>query len=300
MSGSKPVVLIDTERLPEEGNWRWCPADPRRGTEEFYTATARELTARGNTVVVRYDGPDADVDGVVYVPRERDVSFAFDVSLACNQDPRTAGEYERRCAPEGQRVVWWTNKYGQTYADVVRGGGGPDAYVVISNYHRLAFGRGAVIGHGCDHERLPRPAAKAPIAAYTSSPDRGLDFLRGVWPEIEKATGVRLVATDGSMTNAEVDNLYTAAKFWVHPGLGVELFCISALKAQVAGCIPIVVPHMALEETVRFGCKTDLWRFAEAAIETIRGASSVTVPHASDFPTWASVTADLAAVLGVK
>lgn len=265
-------ILIDTEELPEA--FQWDPTAPKRGTEEFYVRTAECLGEMGHDVVVAYDGLDDVVRGVRYMSRGSPVTLGADAVIECNRPSRTRG-------------LQWSNRY-----DHAVQGAKPD--VVLSHFHRALAGGGTVIGHGCDPERLVRPTSKAPIAAFTGSPDRGLGFLRSVWPDIERATGVRLVASEGKMTMDEVDALYRAAKFWVHPGLGIELFCISALKAQVAGCIPIVVPHMALDETVKFGCKTSVWDFREAAIECILNPPAVAEVTG---PTWMDVTKQLRELL---
>lgn len=85
-------------------------------------------------------------------------------------------------------------------------------------------------------------------------------------------------------------DLYKESEFWLHPGQGVELFCISAVKAQTAGCIPVVVPTMALAETVKFGVKTTLADYKEDLI------AAITHPPAQrhiDFGSWDTVASDL-------
>jgi hypothetical protein len=285
-------VLIDTEVLPPE--YHWDPRGYRRGTEEFYVETAAALLKLGFTeVVVRYDGPLLEHNGVAYIPRSGvEVGVAPDAYLACNQG---SGTIPHPAAAD--RNVYWTNKYGLRAADVQPGW---DATVVISEYHRSIFMAGCpfadepqVIGHGTDLVYDRRP--KAPICIYTSAPDRGLSFLREIWPEVERMTGYKLVVADGSMTNEEMSELYQSAQYWLHPGLGIELFCISALKAQAAHCIPVVVPHMALDETVKFGVKASLWQYRDALIAAL--GNPLVVPADYKAPTWLEATAPLAALL---
>lgn len=278
--------LIDTEPLPPD--FRWVPGEFRRGTEEFYQRTAESLLALGFTAVdVVYDGDHCAVNGVDYHSRESHSWGPPDAYLPCNQAD---------AKPFAPRNVYWNNKYGWRRCDV------PDdfdAYVVLSQYHKTVFLAGGlsaervhVVGHGCD----PIPAqAKAPICCYTSSPDRGLGFLQEIWSEVERQTGYRLVASGGTMTTVEVSELYAHSSFALFPGLGVELFCLAALKAQAAGCIPIVVPHMALAETVKFGVKSDIFTYQQTIIDTIRNPPSI--PSDYRAPTWLEATEPLAALL---
>jgi hypothetical protein len=289
--------LIQTEVLPE--GWRWDPRQFRRGTEEFYVKTAESLMKLGfDEVVVAYDGPYVVHNGVEYLKRDHARVIAraeYSAVLDCNQPPDKPSDNATDCR------VFWTNKYGWRLSDLQDMM--YDSYVVISPFHESIFLTGVtddydvdrvhVIGHGCD----PIPAKdKAPVVAYTSSPDRGLDFLKSFWGEVGAATGYRLVPADGSLTNEEMNELYARAKFWIHPGLGIELFCISALKAQAAGCIPLVVPHMALDSTVKFGLKAgSLFEFKDRIIETIRNPPEI--PADFKAPTWLEATAPLAALL---
>jgi glycosyltransferase involved in cell wall biosynthesis len=52
-----------------------------------------------------------------------------------------------------------------------------------------------------------------------------------------------------------VEELFKSG-IWVYPcHTDVETFCISAWKAQAAGCVPVVTTCAALDETVRSGIK---------------------------------------------
>lgn len=269
-------VDLWTETLPPE--YHWDPLDPRRGTEEFYVRTAESLVDRGHDVTVLYDGSRVVHNGVVYCPR---VEYAsrYDITIYCN-DPEGATPVS------GARLIRWTNKYGDRPSTIGRF----HSRVVISQFQKSIYGDAVVIGHGCDPIE-PKP--KLNQALYSSSPDRGLDFLKAIWPRVQAATGVELVHTTGTDSNDSVKDLYASARFWLHPGLGVELFCLSALKAQAAGCIPCVVPHMALAETVKYGLKTSLDRFERDLI-----AYFLSDPQPEPFvaPTWQSVTEQLEAL----
>jgi len=264
---------------------------PFRGTEEFYTQTATHLNHMGHHVRVFYDGLRQRVDGADYLPRNQ---YKGDCAalLVCNTHPSAAHP----------NAVRWTNLATDR---IVNMPAGYKAHVVISPYARDLFGGGSIVGHGYDPEEYFAPVpsgSRDPIVFFTSSPDRGGDFLRSIAPRVYRATGHRFVfAYDGKRSEREMATLYRKAAAWVHPGLGTELFCISALKAQISGAIPVVVPNQALATTVRFGVKTTLNAFADDLIgllndrdrqREIRGLMAM-----ARFPTWGEVTAELERVL---
>lgn len=283
-------ICIWTETLPAEYHWR--PEHPVRGTEEFYVRTAEELARRGHYVDVIYDGPTTyhQTLNLAFLDRPRTgLRPGYDVLLYCNDTVETFDVWFGGCPALRIR---WTNKYGERYTPAHDS----FAFVVgISEFQRSTFGPSMkVVGHGCD----PMPTGvKRNQACFTSSPDRGLDFLQSIWPRVQDETGVRLRWADGQMSNDVVNALYAESLYWLHPGLGVELFCLSALKAQAAGCIPCVVPHMALAETVKYGLKTSLDRYERDLIAFFKSDPK---PEPFTAPTWAQVTAQLAALWECK
>lgn len=94
---------------------------------------------------------------------------------------------------------------------------------------------------------------------YASSPDRGLSFLELIWPEILEAhpdaTLVTTYSDSHRKTNQEMVDLYHQSDILAFPCLGAERYCITAMKAQMYGTIPCVIPNMALQDTVQFGEK---------------------------------------------
>lgn len=120
---------------------------------------------------------------------------------------------------------------------------------------------------------------------YASNYSRGLELLLDIWPQIKdqqpKATldvyygwnhwGTMTAVTElkikkqlndlvslgvkhhGLVGHKELHEAYARNSLWTYPCTSVETFCISALKAQYAGCMPVIVRHSALSETVQNG-----------------------------------------------
>jgi hypothetical protein len=103
-------------------------------------------------------------------------------------------------------------------------------------------------------ERIPKQCL------YASSPDRGLDYLESIWPEVLKyhpdATLVRTYSKFKRRSNQEMVDLYHQSDILAYPCNGGERYCITAIKAQMYGTIPCVIDTMALQDTVQFGKKS--------------------------------------------
>lgn len=122
---------------------------------------------------------------------------------------------------------------------------------------------------------------------YGSNYARGLEILLEIWPiikfrfpkatldiyygwqhwglispEKEKKMRERLaeissmgVTDHGLVSHKELNDAYARASFWTYPCIAPETFCITALRAQLAGGIPVILEGSALKETVRHGYK---------------------------------------------
>lgn len=125
---------------------------------------------------------------------------------------------------------------------------------------------------------------------YASSPDRGLDTLLDMWPEIVRAQPkaklkvfygfnkwfdvrykndkermlwkenlLRMMEEDDSITyygSVGQDVLATeisSSGVWAYPTQFGEISCITAMKMQCGGAIPVSTNYAALNETCRFG-----------------------------------------------
>lgn len=128
---------------------------------------------------------------------------------------------------------------------------------------------------------------------FFSSADRGLDTLLELIPQVEEQLGrkvscvwaygwdmfdkyhsknpekmkwkwqvIRKMAdvgmeNKGRLSHEELAKLMQDTKVWAYPTEFTEIHCITALKAQEAGCIPVTTNVGALAETVVSGHKTD-------------------------------------------
>ena len=125
---------------------------------------------------------------------------------------------------------------------------------------------------------------------YTSSYDRGLEHLLRMWSEIRQEVpdaeihifygwdvydkmvkqGARdpkfkqmlsvMMVQDGIFEHGRIGHKALVKELqksgiWSYPSHFEEISCISAMKAQAAGCIPVCTDYAALDETVKYGFK---------------------------------------------
>lgn len=123
---------------------------------------------------------------------------------------------------------------------------------------------------------------------YTSAPDQGLECLLELWPKVisrvpwatlrafygwdgwayrnsqnpwalewrakvENMAGVILENEFTHIPLGEIALEYIKSDLWVYPTQAEETSCISAMKAQVAGAVPVVAGGGALIENINFG-----------------------------------------------
>lgn len=264
------TISIYTEILPRE--FQWSPReDVPSGTVEFYIATAEELS-KNNEVIVYYDGDATHYKNVYYLPRE--MYGPSEINIHCNDR-----------ASFGKRNIYWTNKIDQKAKDYMD----YDHRITISKYHKSIFGDSTIIGHGI-YPEFYKSGKKENICLYSSSPDRAGEVLNELEPHIT-SLGYKLIRTySKAISEREMIDLYAKSRFWLHPCQGVELFCISAVKAQASGCIPIVVPNMALAETVKTGIKCELKDYKDELINALKNPPKI---EKYTPPSWEDVTCDI-------
>jgi glycosyltransferase involved in cell wall biosynthesis len=146
-----------------------------------------------------------------------------------------------------------------------------------------------IFGNGINPEQFKRGSNKNnPYSCiYGSNYARGLEILLDIWPKIkekfpqasldiyygwihwglltdEKEASMRSQVSDlakldvqehGSVGHEELNRAYEAASLWTYPCIQDETFCITGLRAQLAGAIPVITERSALKETVRSGFK---------------------------------------------
>lgn len=147
-------------------------------------------------------------------------------------------------------------------------------------------------GNGIDLAQFEGKKPKRNIhrCIWTSSYDRGLDNLLKMWPDIRKEVpdaelhifyGWNLfdaihtnnperkawkakvdelmkqegVVHHGRVGQQEVVDETFKSGFWTYPTHFYEISCITAMKCQAAGAIPVVCSYAALKETVQHGVK---------------------------------------------
>jgi glycosyltransferase involved in cell wall biosynthesis len=239
----------------------WKPTDIRLGgTEESVVRWSEEFVASGHEVTVFQNGYYGYYHEVWYADRD-EYSGGFDVTINVKSP---------EVAPIGP--TWYlTNETDASKLDLSAYDGVIWPSQWAKDRIRVNNANVQVVPHGYDETTI-YPATKMPKQVlYASSPDRGLYTLLEVWPEVVEAhPDAMLIVTYGAkprdvpntifmgeVSEVEMNDLYKTSDIWCHPCNGGELFGITAIKAQAAGCVPVYFPTMALAETVQSGIKSN-------------------------------------------
>ena len=265
----------------------WSPWDTRLGgSEESYVEWAVHLAKRGHNVTVYHNGKHGNYSGVDFC--DRSDYKPGGVTLNCNYPT----------APVVGPTIYFNNLVDasaynfEAFQEVVH----------PSNYAREHVGithpRQTIVPHGYDSTTIYyNPEEKVPhTVLYASSPDRGLSELEKVWPQVvEKVPDAQLLVTYdghilgpnvihlGSVNMADMADLFVSSDIWCHPALGGELFGMSGVKAQVAGCWPVYYPTMALTETVKYGTTTNPSDLAGDLVTALQGHPEMPKLHFADW-----------------
>lgn len=264
----------------------WTPADKATwgGSEESLTYFAEAFARRGHAVTVFYDGEPLEQAGVQYRNRS-EAKPGFDALLAfkCPE----AGHLrlaplqvlweveERPFDPDPFHLIAPCSDYLKRYI----------AAAVPRAIEKLR-----TVPLGFEPREFPaNPPPREPnLVLHTASPDRGLLTLLDLWPAVLKARpDTKLLVTHGwdlfekyggspylrreletrllslpgnsvTMRRLSAEDMaaaYFRAAVWAYWCDGGEQFCLSAVKAQVAGAMPVVKPWGALHDTVWSGRK---------------------------------------------
>lgn len=171
-----------------------------------------------------------------------------------------------------------------------------DKIFVKTNYHRSLLpnvpdDKFVIVGNGIDLTRFEGKQDKDPYRfCYTSSPNRGLEQLLKMWPqikdalpeatlhvyygwqtfyELEKNNPERMawmkkmqglmeqpgVINHGRVGQKELAQDLLKTSYWLYPTDFPEIDCITAKEMQAAGVIPITSGYAALEESQQSGLK---------------------------------------------
>jgi len=187
-----------------------------------------------------------------------------------------------------------------------------------------------VIGNGIDLDHfqpVPGLAKKPHSMIYTSSPDRGLEHLLDNWKAIKAAVpdatldvyygwhvfdgiykgdpvmqtwkkmmvekmnqpGIKLL---GRVGHKEIALAMMQAEVFAYPCHFEEIFCISAVKAQAAGCEMAVTSYAALPEVVKSGffANPNDWRgYTTMLISMLQRGTKETKPERISMFSWPNV-----------
>lgn len=151
----------------------------------------------------------------------------------------------------------------------------------------------ASVTDGADGSIVIPTKRKSNVLVYSSSPDRGLIYLLNMWPSVLKEVpdaelhifyGFQVfdavsqgnpgrmawkkeimekmrqpgIVYHGRVGHDELHRFMANTSIWAYPTDFTEISCITGMKAQRFGAIPVCTTLAALNETVRNGLKVDV------------------------------------------
>lgn len=255
----------------------WKPDDTRLGgTEESIVEWAKELSKLGHSVDV-YDNDNRNS-----YKGGGDICINIKSSEIAPKEPTLYLTNE----------VDATNKDLSAYAGVIWPSKWARDNIPVNNPNLF------IVPHGYDDKKINSQHKKiSKQCFYASSPDRGLETLLEAWPKVHKAHpdatllltyGVEGVDLSGVTCLGDVDentmnDIFNTSDIWCHPASGGELYCITGIKAQAAGCWPVIIPTMALQETIKYGTFATKENYADKLIEALDAHPE---PPKNHYPTW--------------
>jgi hypothetical protein len=99
------------------------------------------------------------------------------------------------------------------------------------------------------------------------------------------------VVNKGSVDHETLEKLYHEHSFWLYPNTGTETFCITAVKAQGAGCIPVATRASGLFETLAPFAETCLnsAEWSTLLVKALRDASSIKLEDRRKYADWSKI-----------
>lgn len=172
-----------------------------------------------------------------------------------------------------------------------------------------------VFGNGINPTEPPPPPRKNPYACiYGSNYGRGLEILLNIWPIVKSRFPLATldiyygwqhwgtltpkkeqylrkqvkelkyldVQEHGLVSHEELTAAYEKASLWTYPCTHPETFCITALRAQFAGAVPVIISSAALKETVPHGfqCASPA-QYLQTLLHALEQAPKITDEHRS-------------------
>ena len=168
-----------------------------------------------------------------------------------------------------------------------------DKIFVLSKHHRdflpdIPDDKFFITSNGLNLEDVSKVKRVQSRLVYGSSYDRGLEHLLRMWPDIKKAIpdatlnifygwdtfdkmywnnperqawklkmdkmmGQEGITHLGRINHAEVAQQMAQSDVWAYPTHFDEISCITAMKAQTYGAIPVYINKAALKETCQYG-----------------------------------------------
>ena len=257
------------------------------GTESCVVLLAEAFAERGASVVVANRVPVASVERAVqYVPLEAIGTAASDLIVLWKRwSDAAAGR-------PGAKVFLWTDAHIADDANLARCREWADVSCTLSEFqrHRLAAATGGarLVSLDCAPIATADYAATSPqtekterLLLYCSVPDRGLYYLKDLFPRIRRRVpDARLVITSdftlwgaepakatflrffedsegvdylGHVSRAELVAWQRRARVMAYPCQFEEGFCLAAAECMAAGAVPVTTGRYALVQTVADG-----------------------------------------------
>ena len=253
------------------------------GTEACVVLLAEALAARGAAVVVANRIAAVRTDaGVRYVPVGSLGDDRFDLVLLFKH-------WSDVVSNRGTvRAFIWTDVHVPDPAGLMRCAAWAHLSLTLSDYQRVRLA-GLIADTGIESIGAPietadygdPSAAKEPLLIYCSVPDRGLYYLKDMYPAIRRRVpDARLVITSdfslwgapaakdafmkffagqpgveyaGHVTRPELVAWQRRARVMAYPCTFEEGFCLAAAECMAAGAVPVTTNDFALVTTVGDG-----------------------------------------------
>lgn len=302
------VIFTGASVLGEWGPWSL--AEGIGGSEEAIIRLSKRLNEQGHSVTVyATPGADSgSYDGIEWRNYwELDTRDTFDVFIAWRSpwffdakvkarkkylwlhDVMEQGEFTPERLAELDKVIVLSEYHRGLFPNI------PDDKIFLS-------------ANGVDSDEFDDIEVKRDphLVVYQSSHVRGLSHIYDVWPEVIKAVpdarlrvmygwdsfiGVHRnnpermewmesmkrraeelpgVEDIGKVGMKQINEELLSAGVWAYPCPFPEISCITAMKAQIGGAVPVASNFAALEETIQFGVKMKMDEWNDKTRETYK------------------------------